>query len=59
MMILAVKDHVEMYSSPDLKQWTKESDFGHEIGAHGGVWECPDLFQLTDQNGDKKMGDAC
>lgn len=53
-MILAVKDHVNIYSSPDLKTWTKESEFGQEIGAHGGVWECPDLFKLTDQNGVEK-----
>ena len=51
-MILAVKNHVSFYSSPNLKDWTKESEFGKEIGAHGGVWECPDLFVLND-NGKK------
>ncbi len=50
-LILAVKDHVNLYTSPDLKEWTKESEFGADLGAHGGVWECPDLFKLTDQNG--------
>jgi fructan beta-fructosidase len=45
-MALAVLDRIEFYSSPDLKSWTFESDFGSETGAHGGVWECPDLFQL-------------
>ena len=45
-MILAVKDHVAFYSSPDLKNWSHESDFGASLGAHGGVWECPDLFSL-------------
>lgn len=45
-MTLAVADHIRFYSSPDLKKWTLESDFGKEIGAHGGVWECPDLFKL-------------
>ncbi len=45
-MILAVKDHVSFYSSPNLKNWTHESDFGSSLGAHGGVWECPDLFLL-------------
>lgn len=43
-MILAVKDHTELWGSPDLKSWTKLSDFGYDLGAHGGVWECPDLF---------------
>jgi len=48
-MTLATKDHITFYSSPDLKNWSKESEFGKEIGAHGGVWECPDLFSLDDQ----------
>jgi fructan beta-fructosidase len=47
-MTLATKDYITFYSSPDLKIWTKESEFGKEIGAHGGVWECPDLFSLKD-----------
>jgi fructan beta-fructosidase len=47
-MTLATKDHITFYSSPDLKSWKKESEFGKEIGAHGGVWECPDLFSLND-----------
>lgn len=45
-MTLATMDRITFYSSPDLKQWTKESEFGKEFGAHGGVWECPDLFPL-------------
>lgn len=46
-MTLAVTDHIDFYSSPDLKNWTKESEFGKDLGAHGGVWECPDLFPLS------------
>ena len=46
-MTLATKDHITFYSSPDLKNWKKESEFGKEAGAHGGVWECPDLFPLS------------
>ena len=45
-MTLATGDRVTFYSSPDLKNWKKESEFGAAFGAHGGVWECPDLFQL-------------
>ena len=45
-MTLATKDRVTFYSSPNLKEWTKESEFGEKIGAHGGVWECPDLISL-------------
>jgi len=52
-MTLATKDHITFYSSPDLKIWSKESEFGREIGAHGGVWECPDLFMMND--GGKKV----
>jgi fructan beta-fructosidase len=49
-MTLATKDRITFYSSPNLKDWQKESEFGSELGAHGGVWECPDLFPL-DLNG--------
>ncbi len=49
-MSLATGDHVTFYSSHDLRTWSKESEFGQEIGAHGGVWECPDLFPI-DHNG--------
>jgi fructan beta-fructosidase len=45
-MTLATLDRITFYSSPDLKHWTKESEFGQNIGAHGGIWECPDLFTL-------------
>lgn len=46
-LILVAGDHAELYGSPDLKSWNKLSEFGKEYGAHGGVWECPDLFPLT------------
>ena len=36
---------VHLYSSPDLKRWTFMSEFGPS-GATGGIWECPDLFEL-------------
>lgn len=47
-MTLATKDRITFYSSPDLKEWVKESEFGEKLGAHSGVWECPDLFPLYD-----------
>lgn len=46
-MALATKQTITFYGSPDLKKWSKLSEFGNEMGAHGGVWECPDLFPLT------------
>ncbi len=49
-MSLAVKDRIGFYSSKDLKNWQHESDFQPELGAYGGVWECPDLFPLKDKD---------
>lgn len=46
-MILAVGQHMEIYSSVNLKEWKKESEFGAMQGAHGGVWECPDLVEIS------------
>ena len=45
-MILAAGNKVNLYSSSDLKSWKFLSDFGADVGAHSGVWECPDLFEL-------------
>lgn len=45
-MALATKDRITFYSSGNLKEWIRESDLGHDFGAHGGVWECPDLLAL-------------
>lgn len=45
-MILAVDQHMEIFSSENLKDWTYESSYGEKEGAHGGVWECPDLVEL-------------
>ena len=45
-MVLVAGDHAKFYRSKDLKEWSHMSDFGKDKGAHGGVWECPDLFKL-------------
>jgi fructan beta-fructosidase len=42
---LSAQHKIRFYSSTDLKNWTKLSDFG-PANAVGGVWECPDLFEL-------------
>lgn len=44
-VVLATERKVRFYSSKDLKSWAPLSDFG-PAGAVGGVWECPDLFEL-------------
>jgi levanase/fructan beta-fructosidase len=54
-MSLAVQDHISFYSSPNLLEWEHESDFGQNLGGHGGVWECPDLFKMTvEDTGEEK-----
>ncbi|HEY4062106.1 MAG TPA: glycoside hydrolase family 32 protein [Puia sp.] len=50
-MSLATKDRITFYSSTDLKDWKKESEFGQDAGAHGGVWECPNLFPIAGPGG--------
>lgn len=45
-LTLVAGDHAKFYTSKNLKDWTYLSDFGKSQGAHGGVWECPDLFPL-------------
>lgn len=41
----AVDHQVVLYRSDDLKDWTYLSTFG-PANATGGIWECPDLFEL-------------
>jgi fructan beta-fructosidase len=52
-LVLAAQDRVMFYSSPNLINWSYESEFGEDTGGHGGVWECPDLFPL-EFNGERK-----
>ncbi|WP_422861688.1 glycoside hydrolase family 32 protein [Flagellimonas sp. W118] len=53
-MALVAGDHAKFYSSKDLKEWNHLSDFGKNQGAHGGVWECPDLFPLKVEGSDEE-----
>lgn len=55
-MILAHALDLEMliFTSPDMKSWTLQSSFGKGLGAQGGVWECPDLFELPVAGTDEK-----
>ena len=52
-LILAAGQEMRIYSSKDLKDWKYESSFGKEYGCHGGVWECPDLFELRNGENEK------
>ncbi|WP_405371305.1 GH32 C-terminal domain-containing protein [Phocaeicola sp.] len=53
-MILAVGQEMQIYTSVNLKEWNKESSFGAKQGAHGGVWECPDLVELPVEGTNEK-----
>jgi fructan beta-fructosidase len=46
-MLLVAGDHLQIWASDNLKDWQQQSEFGKGQGAHGGVWECPDLFPLS------------
>ena len=43
--VIATQHKAVFYSSTDLRNWNFMSEFGPE-NAVGGVWECPDLFEL-------------
>ena len=45
-MTLACQQEIRFYGSSNLKDWILLSRFGEGIGAHGGVWECPDLIPM-------------
>lgn len=53
-MILAGGQEMDIYTSKNLKEWKYESSFGAKQGAHGGVWECPDLVELPVEGTDEK-----
>lgn len=53
-MMLAVGQEMQIYSSDNLKEWKKESSFGAMQGAHGGVWECPDLVEVAVEGSKEK-----
>ncbi len=53
-MTVTAYDHLKFYGSEDLKNWNLLSEFGRDIGSHDGVWECPDLFVMKDENGQEK-----
>ncbi len=51
-MSLVAGDHLQLFRSSNLIDWELTSTFGQGVVAHGGVWECPDLFEL-ELNGQK------
>ena len=53
-LILVAGDCAQFYTSKNLINWKLESEFGKGIGAHGGVWECPNLFKIKVENSNKE-----
>ncbi|SIQ87431.1 glycoside hydrolase family 32 protein [Maribacter ulvicola] len=52
-MLLVAGDHVQIWNSLNLKEWEKGSEFGKNQGAHGGIWECPDMFPMKIEGTDE------
>lgn len=53
-MVLATGQTITIYTSNNLIDWEFASEFGHNVGSHDGVWECPDLFPLRVDNDSNK-----
>lgn len=53
-LILVAGDYAQFYTSKNLISWKLESEFGKGIGAHGGVWECPNLFKIKVENSNEE-----
>ena len=54
----ALDHEMLFFSSKDLKNWTLNGSFG-KVAAQGGVWECPDLFELAMPDGSSKWVLIC
>ncbi|WP_188765160.1 glycoside hydrolase family 32 protein [Emticicia aquatilis] len=53
-MPLAVGKKLEIFTSPNLKEWEKASEFGLKESVNDGVWECPDLISFKTEAGVEK-----
>ncbi len=53
-MPLAVGKKLEIFTSPNLKDWQKASEFGIKESVKDGVWECPDLISFNTEDGSEK-----
>ncbi|WP_299089659.1 GH32 C-terminal domain-containing protein [uncultured Metabacillus sp.] len=45
-MVVSGGDHIRFFTSTDLLNWKMIESFGYGNYVRGGVWECPDFFQL-------------
>lgn len=53
-MPVASGHEIRFYGSPNLKEWKLRGRFGEQYGAHDGIWECPDMFDLSTPDGGSK-----
>lgn len=53
-MAISGGDHIRLFTSTNLIDWTWTDNFGYGDYIRGGVWECPDLFPLQDDQGNTK-----
>ncbi len=53
-MVVSGGDHVRLFVSTNLLDWTLTDNFGYADYIRGGVWECPDLFPLQAADGTVK-----
>ncbi|WP_458119881.1 GH32 C-terminal domain-containing protein [Paenibacillus sp. Z6-24] len=52
-MVVSGGDHVRLFTSTNLLDWKLTDNFGYGDYIRGGVWECPDLFQLPVEGTDE------
>lgn len=45
-MVVSGGDNIRFYTSTNLLDWSLTDNWGYGDYVRGGVWECPDLFQL-------------
>ncbi|ALA40936.1 GH32 C-terminal domain-containing protein [Paenibacillus jamilae] len=50
-MVVSGGDHIRFFTSTNLIDWRWTDNFGYGDYIRGGVWECPDLFQLPVDDG--------
>ena len=54
-MVVSGGDHIRFFTSTNLIDWKLTDNFGYGNYVRGGVWECPDFFELqVEKTGEKK-----
>lgn len=53
-MVLSAGYETQFWASNNLLEWNYRSSFGATSGAHGGVWECPDLVRVRVAGSDER-----